>query len=363
MSACIYCQAPVTAKSLPNGGVQLWGCPQCYNPLLLDWSDATPQVKPLPKSPDIRQTAPEGSIGAALLEALPRAMEKLPVLPEISQRVLRMVSDPNVGMHDLANVIRQDQVIAISIMKMANSAVYGGLDEIKELNTACARLGMRNIANTVQMVANSNLYITGDQRLKNFMRKLWRHSIASAHCASEIANITAEPRAEMLFLAGLVQNVGKVVLLDIITGQYSGVIGKLRITPEVFREVLDNFHPLLGMHVVQAWNLPPEFVAATYFQSNPLDCPREDWLSIVHIVALASTIATVEGYGLYEVQDQYLSADNSARYLGLNDIKLAALRVDLADKLEALFNTVEANLAPADKGSVTHAHASQPDVP
>jgi HD-like signal output (HDOD) protein len=243
-------------------------------------------------------------------------------------------------MADLAGVIRDDQTIAMSIMKLANSAVYGGLDEIKELNTACARLGMRNIANTVQMVANNNLYVTGDARLKNFMRKLWRHSVATAHCASEIAILIAEPRSEMLFLAGLVQNVGKVVLLDIITGQYSGAIGKLRVTPEVLKEVIENFQALLGMHVVQQWNMPPEFVAATYFQTHPGDCPREDWLSIVHIVSLASLIATVEGYGLYEVEDKYLSTNNSARYLSMNDIKLASLRVDLQDKLQALFDSV-----------------------
>jgi len=327
-------------KLNPHGGLQVLGCSACYNPVQVSWEGSSPIAKPLEKTPDVRLTAPEGSIGAAVLEVLPKAIEHLPVLPEVSQRVLKMVSDPEVSMTDMAGVIREDQTIAMSIMKLANSPVYGGLEEIKELNAACARLGMRNIANTVQMVANNNLYVTGDPRLKNFMRKLWRHSVASAHCASEIAQLVAEPRSEMLFLAGLIQNVGKVVLLDIITGQYSGAIGKLRVTPEVLREVIENFHPLLGMHVVQQWNMPPEFVAATYFQSKPGDCPREDWLSMIHIVSLASLVATVEGYGLYEVEDKYLSANNSARYLAMNDVKLAALRVDLQDKLQALFDSV-----------------------
>ncbi len=338
--ACPFCGETLGVKLMPTAGLQVCGCKKCYNPVEVSWQGAAPVAKPLEKTADVRLTAPEGSIGAAVLEVLPKAIEHLPVLPEVSQRVLKMVSDPDVAMADLAGVIRDDQTIAMSIMKLANSAVYGGLDEIKELNTACARLGMRNIANTVQMVANNNLYVTGDARLKNFMRKLWRHSVATAHCASEIAILIAEPRSEMLFLAGLVQNVGKVVLLDIITGQYSGAIGKLRVTPEVLKEVIENFHALLGMHVVQQWNMPPEFVAATYFQTHPGDCPREDWLSIVHIVSLASLIATVEGYGLYEVEDKYLSTNNSARYLSMNDIKLASLRVDLQDKLQALFDSV-----------------------
>ncbi len=340
MTACPFCNEPLSMKLNPHAGLQVLGCASCYNPVQVTWEGNAPVARPLEKNPDVRLTAPEGSIGAAVLEVLPKAIERLPVLPEVSQRVLKMVSDPDVSMSDMAGVIREDQTIAMSIMKLANSPVYGGLEEIKELNAACARLGMRNIANTVQMVANNNLYVSGDQRLKNFMRKLWRHSVASAHCASEIALLTAEPRSEMLFLAGLIQNVGKVVLLDIITGQYSGAIGKLRVTPEVLREVIENFHPLLGMHVVQQWNMPPEFVAATYFQAKPGDCPREDWLSMVHIVSLASLLATVEGYGLYDVEDKYLSANVSARYLALNDVKLASLRVDLQDKLQALFDSV-----------------------
>ena len=340
MTTCPFCSASISPKLTPTGGNQLYGCPACYNPLLVAWDATAPTAKPLDKTPDVRLTAPEGSIGAAVLEALPQAVERLPVLPEISQRVLRMVSDPDVSMGDLAAVIREDQTMAMSIMKLANSAVYGGLDEIKELNAACARLGMRNIANTVQMVANKNLYVSGDARLKNFMRKLWRHSVATAYCASEIAHTIAEPRSEMLFLAGLVQNVGKVVLLDIITGQYSGAIGKLRVTPEVLREVIDNFHPLLGMHVIQHWGMPPEFVASTYFQNRPGDCPREDWLAITHIVALSALIANVEGFGLYEVEDKFISTNVSARYLSLNDVKLAGLRVDLEDKLQALFDSM-----------------------
>lgn len=343
MTTCPFCSETLNPKVNASGSVQLYGCPSCYNPMLVQWEGQAVTARPLERSTDVRVLAPPESIGAAVLEALPQAVERLPVLPEISQRVLGMVSDPDVSMADIAAIIREDQTIAMSIMKLANSPVYGGLDEIKELNAACARLGMRNIANTVQIVANKNLYITGDARLKSFMRKLWRHSIATAHCAGEVAGMLAEPRAEMLFLAGLVQNIGKVVLLDIITGQYTGAIGKLRVMPEVLREIIENFHPLLGLHVLQHWGMPSEFLASTYFQTHPGDCPREDWLSIVHIIALSSHIANVEGFGLYEVEDKYISSTTSARYLALNDVKLAGLRVDIQDRLEALFELVPAD--------------------
>lgn len=337
MSACPYCHEALPEAAKPGKTPKLYGCHVCFNPYYVEWENAAVKCTPLLNATDIRHVAPKGSIGGAILEALPLAVERLPVLPDISQRILSMVRDPDVSMKDVANVIRQDQVIALSIMKIANSAMYGGLAEIKDLNAACARLGMKSIANVVQTVANNNLFVTGDKRLKAFMKRLWRHSIATAHCANTIAIAMAEPRSEVIFLAGLVHDIGKVLLLDIITGQYTGAIAELRVTPELLREVIDSFHPLLGLHVAQKWNLPAEFGAIVYFHHNPTASPYDEWTPMVHTVALANLIAKVEGFGLYEVGETFLTSDPSARYLNMNDIKLAGLRVDLADILQPLF--------------------------
>ncbi len=340
MSVCPHCEHPVSSEFAIEEKIQVHGCGHCYNPIAVRWEKGKPDVSALPKLRDVRQVAPAGSIGEAIFKALPKSIESLPVFPEIAQRVLKLVSDPDISMKDLAAVIQEDQTVALSIMRLSNSPLYGGLEEIKDLNAACARLGMRNIANTVQAVANNNLFITGDQRLRAIMRKLWKHSIATAHCANEIAQITSAPFPEMLFLAGLLHNMGKVVLIDIVSSQYTGAIGELRTTPQVLKQVLDNFHPLLGLHVAQSWRLPPEYLATTLFQDRPSDCPRDEWLPMVHAVSLASLVATVEGHGLYPLEETYLTTNASARYLNLCDLKLAALRVDLGDKLDSLLDSI-----------------------
>ena len=119
-------------------------------------------------------------------------------------------------------------------------------------------------------------------------------------------------------------------------------IASLRVTPDLLREVIDSFHPLLGLLVAQRWNLPPEFGAILYFHHNPAATPHEEWTPMVHTVALANLIAKVEGFGLYDVGEMFLTSDVSARYLNMNDIKLAGLRVDLADTLEPLFQVAGA---------------------
>lgn len=341
MSQCPFCNNALESVFESSGPADLAICTSCFNPLHLSRESGSLQGRAIAGAPDTRQIAAPGSIAAALLEQVPAAMEQLPVLPELSQRILRLLKDPDFGMGELAAMIREDSVLALAIMKQANSVAFGGLQSIKDLNSACARLGMKTVANTVQMVANRNLFITGDARLKENMERLWRHTVATAHCASQIARLTLAPDQEALFLAGLVHDIGKIVLLEMVASPRSKILRNLEGNPELVREVLDGLHPLFGLLVCQAWRLPPEFRAAVFFHHKPELCPAADWLSFTHTVALSNTIARVEGYGMYPGNEEaFLASNPSAIYLGLSDMKLAALRVDFSDTLEALFEAV-----------------------
>ena len=341
MTPCPLCQAPLAEGDTAGGSTSLAVCTQCFNPLLVEWHGAAPMPTPLPNAPDVRRIAPAGSIGAELLAQTVAGLQDLPVLPEISQRILRLLKDPEFNIAQLSAMIKEDPVIAIAVMKQANSAAFGGLHEIRDINAACSRLGMRTIANTVQLVANRNLFVTGNAALKRSMERLWRHSAATAHCANEIARLTMVPNQESIFLAGLVHDVGKVMLLELVASPRSTVARSLQGNPQLLGEVMENLHPLLGLLICQAWSLPPTFCAAVYFHHGPGACPVKDWMQTIHITALANTLAKVEGYGMSEsTPEVFLASHPSSMALGLSDIRLATLRVDLHDTLEALFETV-----------------------
>jgi HD-like signal output (HDOD) protein len=344
MVKCPFCETAAPAGRTGDPYAILAACTHCMNAYVLRYDGAAFETSPCKGQQDIRQVAKEGSIGAALLQAFPEAVESLPILPEVARRVMGMVGDPEIVIDDLAEVINQDQVIALKILQLANSALFGGLSQIKDVGAACARLGMRNVSNAVQAVANGRLYKTTVPKYFAMMHALWRHAVATAHCASELAVILAEPRSEVLFLGGLTHDIGKVLLLDTIASAEGPVIERLRQSPDLVSEAMQSYHGLMGLHVAQHWDLPPEFGITAFCHGQPDTVPHESWLTTVHIVALATALATASGYGISEEGDVSLLSHPSSKFLALNDIKLATLRVDLEDRLAPL---IEAGNPPA----------------
>ena len=104
-------------------------------------------------------TSPKHQIGAELGEGLNSSSLELPVMPRVASKVLALTHDPNAEVSDLSELIHSDQSIASHVLRIANSAAYGGGDQIVSLQQAVARLGMNllgeiAIAVSVQNVMN-----------------------------------------------------------------------------------------------------------------------------------------------------------------------------------------------------------------
>ncbi len=339
---CPFCEASLAADAQSFQYAVLLPCTECKNPLTISLGSMEPTVKPLPGQPDIRLTARPGSIGHDLLKALPESIQRLPMLPAVAHEVLRMLNDPDVTMASLSSVIERDPVIAIKILQVANSALYGGLTDIKDLAAACARLGLRNVATTVQVAASGRLYVTKDPKFSSMMAAFRTHSLVTACCARELAHLLALPSSEILFVMGLLHDIGKVLILDLVANQIpSGFSDNathiLRQAPELLDEVLSSYHCLIGLHILNSWKLPPEFGVSAFCQEN-VDCtPDDHWLPFVHVVALASVIADLS-FSEESEDVPSLLGHASTKYLGLNDMKIAILRADIEDQVQAFLD-------------------------
>jgi len=306
-------------------------------------SDVHIEPKMLSNAHDARMGAGADSLAGQVLAHIPHALESLPVLPAISQKVLKLVDDPDSSMSEFADLIREDTVMAAKVLTVSNSALYGGLSQITDLSNACARLGMRTVASIVQTVANENLYKVDNPEAQKLMEKLWHHAVATAYLSHEIALLLSVPNAGIYHLAGLIHDIGKIALVDIIYSAEDGSLAELKDKPEIVHEIMSNYHALIGLHIVQDWNLPPDFAIAAYCHHNPDDALHDEWKSIAHTVALANSMAHVSDWGSDYDQDVALITHPSAVYFSFTDIKLATMRVDLDEKMESLLGALASN--------------------
>lgn len=342
MIRCPYCKEEINSDNvyISPEVKDLSVCLSCLNPCLIKLEGEESIAEPIHSSPDIRHVAPQGSIGRAVLNAVKNDADSLPVLSSIASKVLSVMQDPEAGIRDLIDVIKMDAVIAGRVLHVANSAMYGGLQQISDLEMAGTRLGMKTVANIVQATAVQNIFTSDNPILQQLMKDLSEHALITAHVASEISAMMVQPSGEVYFTGGLLHDIGNVAILHLIAQEKEGPLAELLDNQQLLFEVLEQFHPLVGLHIAQRWHLPPEIKAPVYFHENSDMVCSPDWEMYVHTVSLADCLSHIAGYALEGGDSTYHSPVNhpSARFLGLSDIKLAAIRVDIEDKIPMILS-------------------------
>ncbi len=335
---CPFCHSELKISHKPRK----WSiiiCPDCNNPLWSLTEGTKVTINPIPNYPDIRSLLQMGSIGEEIFSALPSFIDKIPVMPQVSYKVLNLLQNPEVSLNDIVEAIRDDQALAMTVLKVANSAYYAGLQEVKDLLTACSRLGLRTLANVVQMYASQNIFHSDKNELNTLLERLWKHSVATAHASNDLATAVAQPHPEELFLAGLLHDVGYIILMQILYQSKSSNLSQILSSEELTREVLFQFHTLVSLFIFEKWEIPDEFALLALSHHDPAIVPIDELKTEAHILCLANLLAIKEGYSFLSSGQEILFLQHpSTHYLNLNDLKIASLRVDLCDKLQSVFS-------------------------
>ena len=137
--------------------------------------------------------------------------ENLPVLPQIVSQVLKLADDPEASPKAMEKVIERDPAITAKILRVANSSYYG-LNQVPSIGRAISMLGMNTIRSLVVGVAYQQL-MSGRAVASHFDKlEFWRHSLGVATGARILAKLKMPMRAEELYVAGMMHDVGLLVM-------------------------------------------------------------------------------------------------------------------------------------------------------
>ncbi|MCH7885421.1 MAG: HDOD domain-containing protein [Planctomycetes bacterium] len=177
----------------------------------------------------------------------------MPPMPRVAERVLAHLRDPKSSMTRIAKDIAEDQVMAADILRMANSALYGGLHRITNLQAAVTRLGGNAIRTfTLHQSLRAAMFQKKGVDI-NLAEGIWRRSLASGCIMRGLAQFThMDP--EEASLIGLLHDIGNVIVLRIAHEQ--SIIARRWIDPDTFEYLCFECHQEFGELIADAWKLP-----------------------------------------------------------------------------------------------------------
>jgi len=234
------------------------------------------------------------------LDALVRQVRDLPALPATVLRVMQLTDDPKAGASDVARALASDQALAVRVLKLANSAFYGASRRIATVSEAVVILGLRTTRNLAMATSCQEML---EREVAGYAMQrgaLWRHSLACASAAQMLAKRAGFRGTEEAFVAGLLHDLGKVVMNTYLSEQFIQVLRRTleqSVTySEAEREVFGFDSAEAGARLLERWSLPDSLVSAVRFHHVPLEAPAHSPLpSLVHV---ADAICLTLGIGL-----------------------------------------------------------------
>ena len=206
-------------------------------------------------------------------------LDVLPAMPVNAQRLLALKLDTEEGIHQLFVLIEEDPQISAKLIGLANSAAMGVTRHITTVRDAAMLLGIKRVQSIATSIAIMSQMVKAPPGRFN-MQDLWLHSIGIAFAMLGIARFMPQnlrPRDDQIFLAGMLHDIGYLVLAYLDPNRSDKLQARLatekeRPSLEVEREILEMCHDELGAELATHWNLPPEIVAVLRYHHTP-DAP------------------------------------------------------------------------------------------
>jgi putative nucleotidyltransferase with HDIG domain len=269
----------------------------------------------------------------------------LPVLPDHITKISTLLSDENTGAPQIANAIAQDQGLATKILKIANSVYYGRISQVISLNEAVAVIGFSNIKSMLFALFVDQLSGDGSRESADFLKVIWRHSLAAALISSSIMEEKWPADRESAYIGGLLHDIGELILLKYEPVVYIQLIGEIQSDPEMPRTMTEEgiigfTHADLGAEITKKWNLPREIKNTVFFHHNPADAEQDKRL--IECVRLADILSNVISCGGTDVPQNRESAVKLITEDMRNILKLDEAR------LNKLFESSNAAAAAVD---------------
>jgi len=191
-------------------------------------------------------------------------------LPDVYLKLRQVVSKPDTGINDIADLISTDAALSARLLKVANSSFYNFPAQVETISRAINLLGTDQLMNLVVATSVAGSFSGVCQDVID-MDSFWRHNVDTALVARSLAAAGKMPDVERLFVIGLLHNVGKLIALTELPDLAQRAIQyDLNSDPwQCQQDVLGFTFAECGAELLSAWGLPEALIKAVRFQHLP----------------------------------------------------------------------------------------------
>jgi len=220
-------------------------------------------------------------------------LRTLPTLPKLLERVVIALEDPETNFASVAELIEIDQSLTSQVLRLANSAFYNAQGSVSQVSQALVMLGTAVTRSVI--LSTSVLDMRGVAGLPGF----WEHSLGCAVAAGAIAKVTGRANPEEATAAGLLHDLGKVVLYKQLPDAFVHIVETAAATNRSFldveREELGTDHGEIAGWLVEKWRFPACLGEPIIWHHAPSRArTARDETAIVHV---ANALVRALGYG------------------------------------------------------------------
>ncbi len=291
----------------------------------------------------------DGSDKRRLFLASLEACTNLPSPPVLAARIVELGQNPDVTITEVSRLIGLDPATSAKIMRLANSALYARQRKIENLRQAINLFGLEgSLSMALSISVVGELKGTGQQESSFDYGHYWRRSIASATACQVIGQALAVGRREEIFLAGLLQDIGMLVINAWSTDFYQPAAGQ-----PVRHEDLQDFetdllgmdHAAVGAHVLDAWSFPEILVNAVAGSHHPIDgVVAQEFVTVAKVLYMASEIADLLNGGVASDGDFLVLEKKAQELLGMDSENLTEVISQVAEEVQPLADLFEIDL-------------------
>lgn len=261
------------------------------------------------------------SRGRAIREKAVQSLDRLPPFSPILNRLLATVAKGEVSFAELSELIEKDTVVTGNVLRLVNSPLYSFRGTVNSVRHAVAILGLSRLRNFALSLSISRMWTRAATPPGWSGASFNIHSVAVGVLADLLAEQAQVPYPEGGFVAGLLHDIGKLLIATSLPEEYQA-IQQLLGAPErgacdCEREAIGITHAELSGLALARWNLPIPIQLATTFHHAP-ESADQGRRHLAHIVNAADALANSMGHCVQPQSEAKPQADPVAA-LGIAD--------------------------------------------